>query len=237
MIGADENGETSVANSTHSGGSARRGGRAGEKRRLIIEAAERVFVRDGFAGASVDAIAAEAGVSKATIYAHFGNKETLFRSILRAILESRVDAFSAELNEHPDTPTDSEDADTIEGELLALGRRWARAILRPDVLALRRLVIGEMERFPELGRVWFEEGPGRVDRERARQFARFAEQGKLRLNDADLAAQHFGHLVIGPPQTMLLFKAREQLTDDEIEAYVRTGVAVFLSHYGVKTQS
>lgn len=203
------------------------GSRRARKRRDIIQAATRVFLRDGFAGASVDAIAAEARVSKPTLYTHFGNKEALFRAILTAILEERVRGFASEL-ERPLGQTDD-----LEIELTRVGRAWARSILQPDVIALRRLVIGEMERFPELGRVWFEAGPGRVDRARTEQFADLTARGRLRLDDPALAAQHFGHLIVGQPQMLLLFKARESFSDEEIDEFVRAGVAVFLSHYGV----
>jgi AcrR family transcriptional regulator len=200
--------------------------RAGRKRRAIAAAAARIFIRDGFAGASVDEIAAAAQVSKPTVYAYFGNKERLFLSMLATILQEALAGMPTPL----DAPLGV--ADDLRRELVEYARRWLTVLLRPQILALRRLVLGEVARFPDLGRVWYESGPGRVDRALAQQFARLAEQGKLRAPDPDLAAQHFGHLVAGPPQTLLLFGARDALGEQEIERYIEAGVAAFLAAYG-----
>lgn len=205
--------------------------RASRKRRAIAEAAIRVFIRDGFVGASVDAIASEARVSKPTIYAHFGNKESLFRSILSTIMETTRDDFATWLDEPLGASGD------LKSELRDYGRRWVRAVLRPDILALHRLVICEAQRFPELGETWYEAGPAYVDCKLARQLACLSEQGMLDVPDPMLAAQHFGYLLIGPLQTMLLFKPREQVTDDEINRFVEAGLSVFFARYGPKIKA
>jgi TetR/AcrR family transcriptional repressor of mexJK operon len=192
----------------------------------IAQAASRVFTRDGFAGASVYEIAAEAGVAKPTVYAYFGNKESLFHTMLATILQEALAQMPTPL-EAPLGETDD-----LARELTDYAHRWLAVLLHPEILSLRRLVLGEVERFPDLGRVWYESGPGRVDRALAQQFARLSEQGKLRTSDPALAPQHFGHLVAGPPQTLLLFRARDALSEGEIDRFIDAGVAVFLSAYG-----
>jgi AcrR family transcriptional regulator len=199
--------------------------RARLKRRAIAEAAATIFIRDGFAGTSVDEIAAEAGVSKPTVYAYFGNKATLFHAMLATILGEALADMPIPL----DAPLGA--TEDLARELVAYAHRWLDVLLRPRILALRRLVMGEVERFPDLGRVWYEAGPGRVDQALAQQFARLIEAGKLRASDPALAAQHFGYLVAGPPQTLLLFRARDALSAEEIARYIEAGVAAFMAAY------
>lgn len=228
--GHDAHGDAGRRRRGNAGKPAESGGsptsRASRKRRAIAEAASRVFIRDGFAGASVDEIAAEAGVSKPTVYAYFGNKESLFHTMLATILQEAL----ADMPTPLEAPFD--ETNDLARELADYARRWLAVLLRPQILALRRLVLGEVERFPDLGRVWYESGPGRVDRALAQQFARLAERGKVRAPDPALAAQHFGHLVAGPPQTLLLFRARDALSEQEIDRFIDAGVAVFLAAYG-----
>jgi AcrR family transcriptional regulator len=202
------------------------GGRASRKRLAIAEAAARIFVRDGFAGASVDAIAAEAGVSKPTVYVYFGGKEQLFHATLAMVLREALAGLPSPL----DAPLGV--TDDLRRELTEFARGWLGVLLRPQILSLRRLVLGEVERFPELGRIWYESAPGHVDHALAQQFARLTAQGKLRVADPELAAQHFGHLVAGPPQTLLLFRARDALSQQEIERYIESGITAFLAAYG-----
>jgi TetR/AcrR family transcriptional repressor of mexJK operon len=208
------------------GGGGSRTSRASRKRRAIVEAAAHVFVRDGFAGASVDEIADEARVSKPTVYAYFGKKEQLFHQTLALILHEAIAGMSTPL-EAPLGVTDD-----LQQELVEYAHRWLAVLLQPQILSLRRLVLGETERFLELGQVWFESGPGRVDRALAQQFARLTQQGKLHAPDAAMAAQHFGHLVAGPPQTLLLFRTRDAMSEQELDRYIQSGVAAFLAAYG-----
>src|SRR5215469_5721913 len=105
------------------------------KRQAIIDAAQRVFLDQGFAGSSVDAIAAAAGVSKQTIYNHFGDKEALFRAVVRAVQSNVAGEFHEAGLEERLTASDDLGCDLRE-----LGRRWVSAVLAEDVAALRRLV-------------------------------------------------------------------------------------------------
>jgi len=121
------------------------------KRAAILAAAVRVFVRDGFSGATVDDIAALAGVGKQTVYNYFGDKNQLF---LAAIQGARpAGAEPADL-----VPADGDPA----GVLTALGERVLDAVLDPERAALHRLTIAELDRHPELQRMWSEAAAGGI---------------------------------------------------------------------------
>lgn len=197
------------------------------KRQVIADAALRVFLRQGFAGASVDEIAAEARVSKPTIYAHFGNKEALFRRIIAAIVEDAQQALSA------CTPTPAQDARDVMRELSEYAEIWMRSILQPDLLALRRLVIGEAARFPEVALAYYHSGPRHVEGRLAARLSELAEAGYVTLKDPFVAAQQFGYLVVGPLQTRVMFVPSAPPTPAETAQAIETGVTAFLILHGV----
>lgn len=202
----------------------RRGPRLGSGG-AILEAATRLFLEKGYRGTSMDEIAAAAGVSKQTIYTHFANKQELFARLVLGNAE-RVDAFVAEL------PSVVHDADDLAGGLDALARRYLRFVIRPEVLRLRRLVIGEASRFPELAQAYFEAVPVRVYLALSGLFADLAHEGRLRVADPVLAAQHFAWLVLGGPLDRGMFVVGDTaLQDDDIDRLAREGVRVFLAAY------
>jgi TetR/AcrR family transcriptional regulator, mexJK operon transcriptional repressor len=205
----------------HDGGS-----RSARKRRTIVEAATTVFLRNGYLGTSMDEIAALAGVSKQTVYKHFTDKERLFAEIILGTIDRVGEPFYAGINTLGDT-------DDLDKDLGGLARRLINIVLSPDVLALRRLVIGEAGRFPRLGRAYYDRGPDRTAVTLAAHFQRLADRGLLRLDDPVRAAHHFNWLVTSIPlnQIMLCGDA-EQFTAADLEDFADTGVRVFLAAYG-----
>jgi TetR/AcrR family transcriptional regulator, mexJK operon transcriptional repressor len=125
------------------------------KRRAIVEAATTVFLRKGYLGTSMDEIAALAGVSKQTVYKHFADKERLFSEIVRSTVDEVAEGVFGEVIR-------LEDSGDVEADLRDLARRQLAAVMQPRLLRLRRLVIGESGRFPELGRTFYERGPART---------------------------------------------------------------------------
>jgi AcrR family transcriptional regulator len=202
-------------------------GSARTKRQTIADAALHVFLRQGFAGASVDEIAAEARVSKPTIYAHFGSKEELFRRIIAAIVADAQSALTAF------TPAPAQGARDVIRELSEYAEVWMRNILQPNLLALRRLVIGEAVRFPDLALAYYQGGPAHVEAQLATRLGQLAEAGYLTLADPLVAAQQFGYLVVGPLQTRAMFVPSEPPTSAETAKAIETGIAAFLTLYGV----
>ena len=199
--------------------------RSVRKRRAILDAATTAFLRHGYLGTSMDEIAALAGVSKQTVYKHFADKERLFSEIVTATVDEIADPnFDEVLN--------LRDSGDVERDLRDFARRQLRAVMEPRLLQLRRLVIGEAGRFPQLGRLFYERGPGRTIDALAAMFERLASRRALELNDTRLAAAHFNWLVMSIPlnQAMLLGDD-EPATPAELENYADAGVSAFLAAY------
>jgi len=159
----------------------------GSKAETILTAAKRAFLASGYGAVSMDMIAREAGVSKATVYAHFAGKEELFGAVIGRECESYFARFSAgELD-----PRD------VRGSLAVLGRRFLDLVLSPDAIALHRIIVAEVTRFPALGEVFWQAGPER-QRVQIEGFLRSAvAAGTLSLDDPRQGAEQFVSLVRG----------------------------------------
>jgi AcrR family transcriptional regulator len=202
------------------------GGRTARKRRAILEAARAEFLRSGFAGTSMDAIAASAEVSKQTIYKQFEDKERLFTEIITTDIEGAEQRSEALV----DALSDSED---VEKDLRDLARRHVSDVLQPHLVQLRRLVIAEADRFPDLARTWYARGPERAASTLADRFTALAERGRLRLDDPLLAAQHFNWLVLSIPLNHAMFHTVDsRFTPRQLSRFADEGVRVFLAAYG-----
>ncbi len=193
-----------------------------EKQRQILEGAGCVFAREGYEGASMSRIAAEAGVSKGTLYNYFASKAELFGAFvqvecgrsLATVFEERVEGLEP------------------EAALNLLGRQVVRMMISPVGLMLYRVVVSEAAKFPELARAFYEAGPhpalGRMERWLEAQDAR----GALRVPDPRLAAEQFFSLC----QTRLGLLCRLQLvrvaTDEAVAEVVDAAVQMFLRSYG-----
>ncbi|WP_338663838.1 TetR/AcrR family transcriptional regulator [Pararoseomonas sp. SCSIO 73927] len=193
------------------------------KRASILMAGAQLFMASGYANVSMDAVAKEAGVSKATLYAYFSGKEALFA----AIVEGRCSAIAAESEEL------ASHAASTDAALRELGRVWIRFLMSPQSLAIHRTVIAECARFPDLARAFYASGPARGRGWLARRLEDAQRWGKLR-EDADpqVAADHLMGLIRGDlyMQAMLGGPVPDEAAMD---AVVDAAVAVFLRAYGV----
>jgi TetR/AcrR family transcriptional regulator, mexJK operon transcriptional repressor len=126
-----------------------------------------------------------------------------------------------------------QDSGDVEADLRDLARRQLAAVIQPKLMQLRRLVIGEVARFPDLGRIFYERGQGRTIPALAAALERLAAHGLLELEDAQLAATHFNWLIMSAPvnRAMLLGDDRP-LTEAELDRYAEGGVRVFIAAYG-----
>ncbi|CAL9434773.1 hypothetical protein SUDANB121_02139 [Nocardiopsis dassonvillei] len=200
------------------------------KRTAVLDAARRVFLREGYTRASMDAIAAEAGVSKRTVYNHFGDKEGLFSVIVEQSSASVAEDFVRVADRHLSDPRDAREA------LVAFGDEWASpGVNRPDHGALVRLLIAEALHFPEAVRVWLDTGPGPVRRGLAARLRAMADRGLLDLPEGgeETAAEHYVALVQTPATNRAFFNA-VPLEESERREIVRSGVAAFLRVYGTE---
>jgi TetR/AcrR family transcriptional regulator, mexJK operon transcriptional repressor len=198
--------------------------RSAQKRQAILDAGTAAFLRTGYVGTSMDEIAAEAGVSKQTVYRQFADKEGLFTEIVLGTIDQVGEPFFAGV----ETLDDSED---LEADLREIAGQLV-GVVDPRLVQLRRLVIGETGRFPELGRTYYERGPGRSTEGLAARFRQLAEKGLLQFDDADLAAQHFNWLVLSIPLNRAMFGVEEEFTATELRRYADEAVRVFLAAYG-----
>ena len=200
--------------------------RSSRKRRAILQAATTVFFRNGYVGTSMDEIAALAAVSKQTVYKHFTDKESLFSELVARTVREASDPVHDDVLNLPDSGD-------IAVDLRDLARRQVAKVMQPQILHLRRLVIGEASRFPELGRTFYELGPGRTIAALATVFEKLAERGLLHLDDPALAAEHFNWLIMSIPLNRAMFLGEDEVpTSAELEQFAHAGVRVFLAAYG-----
>ena len=199
--------------------------RSDRKRRAIVEAATAAFLDHGYGGTSMDAVAAAAGVSKQTVYQHFGDKQRLFRELIAATVQSASDPVYDEVRRLADSGR-------LEKDLRDLARRLLTLVLQPTMMRLRRLVIAETRQFPDLGRIFYDLGPGRTIAALADAFAELTRQGRLNTPDATLAATQFNWLIMSAPvnQAMLLGQDAAPATR-EINRWADSGVRTFLAAY------
>ncbi len=189
------------------------------KEQAILAAALGVFSRSGYSGASVDAVAAEAGITKPTLYQYFDSKEQLFTAMMVQKRNDLLKPFN------PATPA------PLVDQLHAFAWHYADTVMRPDMLALARLIIGEVQRFPEIGRAYQTSGPDKVlagvmvwlDARRA--------EGLLVFDDAELAAQDLWGLILSAPRTQALYMPDAPPNRTQIARYLNNGLRVFLKAY------
>jgi TetR/AcrR family transcriptional repressor of mexJK operon len=199
-------------------------GAAGPKGEAIAQAALRLFLRDGYERTSVDAIAAEAGVSKRTIYNRYTDKENLFRSVLQDMFTDSMAAFARMADAHLIDVTD------VGRDLTAFLMESAVTLtLAPDRIALIRLILTEAPYFPALLRR--ERGHEGMHATLARVLGRLAEAGKLAVTDPDEAAEHLFALTLGRASNESMFSGGK-LSDAEVDRIITGGVRVFLRAYG-----
>ena len=188
--------------------------RSARKHRAIVEAATRVFLDQGYDGTTMDDVATLAAVSKPTVYKHFADKEQLFAEIVRTTAD-QVDDLVRLVAETVVDPGD------IENGLAELARRLITALMQPQMLRLRRLVIANADRFPDVGRIWYELGFERVLATLGTCFQRLADHKLLRLDDPLLAANHFVGLLLWIPLNKAMFsgdhRASKKSSNDTLE--------------------
>lgn len=203
-------------------------GRTPRKRRAILAAATEVFLQHGYLGASMDEVAAKAGVSKQTVYKQFENKERLFAEIVLGTSDQLMDALVQAYAETLDGA-----ADAREG-LQALARRLLDSLTAASVLQLRRLVIAEADRFPEVCGAWFTSGFEKSLEALGEALTRLTERGLLReLEDPTLAAYQFAGLVMYKPMNRAMFAGtRERPKPNELDKLADQATEVFLAAYG-----
>ncbi|WP_252274361.1 TetR/AcrR family transcriptional regulator [Pseudomonas subflava] len=191
------------------------------KRLAILEAAKRLFIQNGYDGSSMDAIAAEAGVSKLTVYSHFTDKETLFACAVESKCAEQLPPLFFELG-----PEDS-----IEQTLLAIGRGFNALINSEESLAMHRLMVAQGAQNPQLSQLFFNVGPQRVIDAMQRLLEQANARAQLQIDNPQHAAEHFFCLVKGGCHFRLLMGVAQPLGRQEAEEHVQEVVRLFVRAY------
>lgn len=195
------------------------------KEQAILTAALKVFSQNGYSGASVDAVAAEAGITKPTLYQYFASKEQLFTAMM---LQKRDDMLQ---------PFDPSAPGTMVEQLHAFAWHYADTVMRPDLLSLARLIIGEVQRFPEIGRAYQASGPDKVLAGVMAWLDGQRRAGRLAFADAELAAQDLWGLILSAPRTQALYLPDAPPDRAAIARYLNNGLRVFLKAYSTQPQA
>ncbi|MWD27168.1 TetR family transcriptional regulator [Aquicoccus sp. SCR17] len=196
--------------------------RRGRKFAQVLEGARKVFLRDGFGVASVDDIAREAGVSKATLYAYFPDKQSLFFEVARQECEKMAQETLARIDQNAPPAQ----------VLPEVARSLTRFLVSGFAQRVFRICVAEADRFPELGRHFYACGP-ELGRERTKAYLAAArDRGELRVEDLDLAAEQFGELCKATLWAKSIFGVKTSFSEAEIDRAARGAVETFLARYG-----
>ncbi len=188
----------------------------------ILDAAMRVFADHGYAAATMDLIAKDAGLTKPTLYQYFANKDTLFKAMLSAPRAAMVAAF------------ENADSTDLVAQLYDFAWRYADTVMRADLLSLARLIIGEAHRFPEIGRSYQASGPDQVLNALKTFMMQHGQSGRLHIEDAELAAHDFWGLILSAPRNQALHEPDNIPDRDAISRSINNGLKVFLRAYSTQ---
>ncbi|KJZ21339.1 TetR/AcrR family transcriptional regulator [Epibacterium sp. DP7N7-1] len=196
--------------------------RRGRKFDQVLDGARKVFLADGFEGASVDDIAREAGVSKATLYSYFPDKRLLFMEVARN-----------ECARHATRQSDIPEGSSPRQVLTLVARHILSVILSDVGQKIYRICVAETERFPDLGREFFASGP-QMEREKLKSYLRTATaRGELQIEDFDMATEQWAALLRTDLFPRMIFNLRDSVAEAEIHRVADATVDMFLARYGV----
>jgi TetR/AcrR family transcriptional repressor of mexJK operon len=195
-------------------------------RSAVVEAARVLFLEKGYAGTTMAEIAAVAGLTKRTVYNNYPDKRALFTMSVVEVT-AFADAFARDLRQQFEGDIT---ADNLGDVLNDLGQRLALGIVRAEVIAIRRLLIGEAREFPKLAETYFERAPGQVLDALAAGFSRLAKARVLRVTSARVAAAQFAYLVAGEPLDRAVLVGTVP-SRKHVIAGAREGVNTFLARY------
>lgn len=193
-----------------------------KKRDLVLGAAKALFLRNGYSRTSMEAVAKQCGVSKATLYGYFRGKEELFITVIeehKNKLRTLVQDIIA-LNEADAALT-----------LKKIGTQFLTFILNDDSIAVHRVVIGEARQFPKISQEIARSGGNFLATMIAEALSRWSERGVLCVPRPLLAAKQFVALAKGDIQLNRLLDDERQVSEQEIAAHIEAAVSIFLTHY------
>ncbi|QJD29974.1 TetR/AcrR family transcriptional regulator [Methylococcus geothermalis] len=192
------------------------------KRESILLAAKRMFLLHGYAGASMEAIAEAAPVSKATLYSHFEGKQDLFAAVISLQCEALLNTLAKAQTEVRDPVA----------ALTAIARAFVDLVYSEEALTLYRVIIGEQQLFPELGARVYRTGPEPVLRKLSAYLEELSAQRVLAIADVGVSARLFLGMLKGDEHFRCLLGQKEGLGEDEKTSLVGAAVDLFLRGHG-----
>nr|WP_054302605.1 TetR/AcrR family transcriptional regulator [Gemmobacter sp. LW-1] len=196
--------------------------RKGRKFDQVLEGARNVFLQHGFEGASVDDIAREAGVSKATLYSYFPDKRLLFMEVAQSECRRQADEAVELIDQNA----------PVDKVLTEAARRMVAFLMSDFAQKVFRICVAESERFPELGHQFYHSGPVLV-RERLMEYlAKAVERGELQIDDLAFAADQFAALCKVTLHEQTIFGVAACCPPQEADKVVSGAVEMFLARYG-----
>jgi TetR/AcrR family transcriptional repressor of mexJK operon len=195
-----------------------------QRERRILDAALKVFAALGYSGTTMDAVATEAGLTKPTLYSYFPSKESLFSAMMLGKRDRMLGVL-----EHPSP-------EGMVQDLHGFAWDYADTVMRPEMLSLARLIIGEVQRFPEIGRAYQASGPDHVLRGIMRYLEARRDEGRLDFEDAELAAQDLWGLILSAPRTQALYMPDALPGRAMLARYIHNGLRVFLRAYATRPE-
>lgn len=189
------------------------------KRKAIVEAAARSFFDVGFAATSIEQVAANAGVSKVTIYNQFGDKRALFAAAVELECEKMRGYFSLD-----ELPTGS-----IRDRLTTIGQAMYAFLSRPEMVQFERRIAAETENEPAIGLAFLEAGPWRMKSGFSAYLAHAVSSGELSIDDTMLAAEQFVSMCKGMGDLERRFGAEVPVEDSDRR--IAGAVELFLAAY------
>ena len=191
------------------------------KRAAILEAAKHLFASQGLAETSMEAIAAEAGVSKLTLYSHFSRKEDLFQQ-----------AVTAKCEEHsPPAAFEFKPGEPLRARLLAIADGFVGLVMSEDAMNLYRMMAAEARGQGRLGKLFYDAGPRRTLEQFAQLLITAHRAGEVEVHDPQRAAAHFFCLLKGTNHLRVMMGERTRPKRAETQAHIRDAVDVFLRAY------
>lgn len=182
---------------------------ANAKRQAILRGAKDIFLKNGFGGASMDAVAAQTGVSKMTLYRYFDSKEDLFAGVITQLCEKIVDEDLEQVFRK--APREA---------LHAFAQKMMRIVFARETIELHRIVIAESRRFPKLGRLFYARGPAKCVDVLTSYFERHRGHPRLTIDEPRRSAEEFLELLRGYAHLRVLLGLEKAPTADEIKARI-----------------
>ncbi|MCO6188445.1 TetR/AcrR family transcriptional regulator [Rhizobium sp. L1K21] len=191
------------------------------KKRAILAAARELFFAQGYDTTSMDEVAKQAGVSKATVYAHFDNKERLLLQLVGESVElMQIDHRDVTFETHEE----------LSRVLRRLATQFNSIFLVRESAELHRLLIAQAHKFEAIGQAFYEAGPLFFEREVSYVLRQGVEKKLLEIGNIRIAAAQFLALVVGtlPLRTALSLPATEA---EDMDATIDAGLKTFFAAF------